>query len=212
MDRRDFFKLGISTSILSSLPLINSAHAGDDVAFDYEVSDYFSSLGAFETKELQELVKKYGTPLYVYDQKTIETKYKEFESAFKQNYSNVKIHYAFKRRAKTKSLSLDEELTVTQRHLDMSGVPMPNFTNIGSSLRRELNEEDDGDDNFTFSQKFEFSDIVNSRPYGVNTPDLIIEGEEESDSEQSQASEDLVTEEEGKIRANLLFCLVFNLS
>lgn len=87
---------------------------------------------------------------------------------------------------------LDEELTVTQRHLDMSGVPMPNFMNIGSSLRRELNEEgDDADDNYSLKHILGANDLTlfNGVPYGTNTPDLIIE--EESDSEES------MTEEEG---------------
>ncbi len=107
MDRRDFFKLGISTSILSTLPLgANRVHASDEAPVEYEVADYFNTLGPFETKELLELVKKYGSPLYVYDQQTIETKYKEFESAFKQNYPNVRIHYAFKANTNIKILKL----------------------------------------------------------------------------------------------------------
>ncbi|KAG1124154.1 hypothetical protein G6F42_009887 [Rhizopus arrhizus] len=76
---------------------------------------------------------------------------------------------------------LDEELSATQRHLDMSGITMPNFMNVGSSLRRELNELEDED-------------------YITNVPDLIIEEEEEeeylSDSEQSQSSIESATEEE----------------
>lgn len=75
---------------------------------------------------------------------------------------------------------------------------MPNFTNIGSSLRRELNEEEEGDE--PFYQSFGFSDYsLTNRPFGVQTPDLIIEGEEEeSDSEQSHVSEE-ISEEEGKL-------------
>lgn len=74
---------------------------------------------------------------------------------------------------------------------------MPNFMNIGSSLRRELNEEgDDTDDNYNFRQNLGANDhpLFNGALYGANTPDLIIEEEEESDSEQSQES---MTEEEG---------------
>ncbi|KAL9554811.1 hypothetical protein PS6_003200 [Mucor atramentarius] len=75
----------------------------------------------------------------------------------------------------------NEELSATQRHLDMSGITMPNFMNVGSSLRRELNELEDED-------------------YITNVPDLIIEEEEEeeylSDSEQSQLSIESATEEE----------------
>lgn len=107
MDRRDFFKLGVSTSILSALPLAGKrAFASDEPAIEYEVSDYFTSLGPFATKELLDLVKKYGSPLYVYDQQTIENKYKEFENAFKQNYPTVKIHYAFKANTNVKMLQI----------------------------------------------------------------------------------------------------------
>jgi Ras GTPase-activating-like protein IQGAP2/3 len=72
---------------------------------------------------------------------------------------------------------LDEELSATQRHLDMSGIAMPNFMNVGSSLRRELNEEEEEED------------------YTVHVPDLIIE-EELSDSEQSHSSIESSSEEE----------------
>lgn len=56
---------------------------------------------------------------------------------------------------------------------------MPNFMNVGSSLRRELNEQDDQD-------------------YMANVPDLIIEEEDEelSDSEQSQSSAGSYSEQE----------------
>ncbi|CEP08000.1 hypothetical protein [Parasitella parasitica] len=66
----------------------------------------------------------------------------------------------------------NEELSATQRHLDMSGIAMPNFMNVGSSLRKELNEQNDEEE------------------YTINVPDLIIEEEEGefSDSEQSQSS------------------------
>lgn len=75
-------------------------------------------------------------------------------------------------------------MSVTQRHLDMSGVPMPNFMNIGNSLRRELNEDfDDGENN-----------MMGNLPHLLQTPDLIIE-EEESDSELSIMEE--LTEQEG---------------
>ncbi|KAI8639558.1 hypothetical protein BD408DRAFT_371421 [Parasitella parasitica] len=73
----------------------------------------------------------------------------------------------------------NEELSATQRHLDMSGVAMPNFKNVGSSLRRELNEQNGQNED---------------DDYMINVPDLIIEEEEEfSESEQSESS---TTEEE----------------
>jgi hypothetical protein len=70
----------------------------------------------------------------------------------------------------------------------MSGVPMPNFMNIGSSLRRELDED--------FDDNNEDNCMMENLSRMVHTPDLIIEGEE-SDSEQSQLSvmEELTAEE-----------------
>lgn len=67
----------------------------------------------------------------------------------------------------------DEELSKTQRHLDMSGLPMPNFMNVGHYLRLELNETDDKENGDKCLQRESFS-------YDLKTPDLIIE-EEESD-------------------------------
>ena len=84
----------------------------------------------------------------------------------------------------TNVIMLDEELSATQRHLDMSGVPMPNFMNIGSSLRRELNEEEEADHQITGNHN-----TYNALAYHIDTTDLIIE--EESDSEEE------LTEEEG---------------
>ncbi|CAO3680444.1 unnamed protein product [Rhizopus microsporus] len=69
----------------------------------------------------------------------------------------------------------NEELSTTQRHLDMAGVPMPNFMNVGHSLRRELNESDEDDD---FNQYLQIDSRV---PFILKTPELIIEEEEESD-------------------------------
>lgn len=56
----------------------------------------------------------------------------------------------------------------------MAGVPMPNFMNVGHSLRRELNESDEDDD---FNQYLQIDSEV---PLILKTPELIIE-EEESD-------------------------------
>jgi hypothetical protein len=55
----------------------------------------------------------------------------------------------------------------------MSGLPMPNFMNIGHSLRLELNETDDKENDDKHLQRESFS-------FDLKTPDLIIE-EEESD-------------------------------
>ena len=57
----------------------------------------------------------------------------------------------------------------------MAGVPMPNFMNVGHSLRRELNESDEDDD---FNQYLQIDSEV---PLILKTPELIIEEEEESD-------------------------------
>ncbi|KAG1495134.1 hypothetical protein G6F46_001406 [Rhizopus delemar] len=70
-----------------------------------------------------------------------------------------------------------EELSTTQRHLDMSGVPMPNFMNVGHSLRRELNENNE-DEDYRYLQ-------IDSIPFILKTPELIIEEEEDSDLESS---------------------------
>ncbi|RCI02950.1 hypothetical protein CU098_004255, partial [Rhizopus stolonifer] len=69
----------------------------------------------------------------------------------------------------------NEELMATQRHLDMSGVPMPNFMNVGYSLNRELNEGGENDD-YKYLQ-------LESIPFNLKTPELIIEEEEDSDLE-----------------------------
>lgn len=55
----------------------------------------------------------------------------------------------------------------------MAGVPMPNFMNVGHSLRRELNESDEDDD---FNQ---YLQIDSGAPFILKTPELIIEEEEE---------------------------------
>jgi hypothetical protein len=57
----------------------------------------------------------------------------------------------------------DEEIYATQKVLDSSGFPMPNFGNLGVSLRAELHELDH--DNT-----------------GAKTPELVL-GEEESDED-----------------------------
>jgi hypothetical protein len=88
----------------------------------------------------------------------------------------------------------DEELNATQRHLDMSGVPMPNFMNVGSSLHRELNAEGYEDMKmFNFQDYLGFEGDMDQKlglpatPRLLTTPDLIIE-EEEFDSDESDSS------------------------
>jgi hypothetical protein len=86
---------------------------------------------------------------------------------------------------------LDEQIKATQRGLDQSGVTMPNFGNVRTSLKQELNEEDEEDD-------IRYEPIYMSK-YPQNlasptTPDLI----EESDSDEEREIEEEMTEEESK--------------
>ncbi|KAI8047108.1 Rho GTPase activation protein [Gilbertella persicaria] len=67
----------------------------------------------------------------------------------------------------------------------MSGLPMPNFTNVGSSLRKELNEEEEEEDTDHVLSISYYSDMISA----VQTPDLIIEEEEEEENESVTDSE-----------------------
>ncbi|KAI9256880.1 Rho GTPase activation protein [Sporodiniella umbellata] len=63
----------------------------------------------------------------------------------------------------------------------MSGVPMPNFMNVGYSLNRELNESgEEGDGKFLQLENIGF---------GLKTPELIIEEEEDSDLDSSNETD-----------------------
>lgn len=80
---------------------------------------------------------------------------------------------------------------------------MPNFRNIGNSLRRELNEFDaeESDDDYGFKQisGLDSYPLFNPLSRTLHTPDLIVE-EEESDSEHSQLSiTEFPAEEEGNL-------------
>jgi diaminopimelate decarboxylase len=44
----------------------------------------------------KELAQEFGTPLYIYDRKTIEENYHRLKSAFDQHYDKFSIHYAVK--------------------------------------------------------------------------------------------------------------------
>jgi len=46
--------------------------------------------------EVRELVKKYGSPLFVFSQKTIEEKYVEFKNAFSSRYPEVEFWWSYK--------------------------------------------------------------------------------------------------------------------
>ncbi|GAB5593632.1 iqgap-related protein [Umbelopsis nana] len=83
----------------------------------------------------------------------------------------------------------NEQISATQRGLDMSGVTMPNFGNVRTSLRQELNEEDEEDD-MHYEPIF-----VSKYPQNLaspTTPDLI----EESDSDEEREIDTEMTEEE----------------
>jgi hypothetical protein len=87
--------------------------------------------------------------------------------------------------------SLDEQISATQRGLDQAGVSMPNFGNVRTSLRHELNEVDEEDD-----VQYEpiFVSKYSSTIVSPTTPDLI----EESDSDDEHVFEEEITEEESK--------------
>jgi hypothetical protein len=68
---------------------------------------------------------------------------------------------------------------------------MPNFGNVRTSLRKELNEDDDDDDiHYEPIYMSKISEVMAS----PTTPDLI----EESDSDEEREVEDDMTEEESK--------------
>ncbi|KAI7907194.1 Rho GTPase activation protein [Cokeromyces recurvatus] len=99
----------------------------------------------------------------------------------------------------------------------MSGVPMPNFLNIRTSLKRELNEfsnDDDDDDDIcsiTTNGDYSYQRLAKLGHSGVdyyNTdiPELIIEEEGEWDSDSSQASITAGEEERELNEKKLIVC------
>ncbi|KAI8372080.1 Rho GTPase activation protein [Choanephora cucurbitarum] len=62
---------------------------------------------------------------------------------------------------------------------------MPNFTNVGSSLRKELNEEDDENENVLNIS------YCSDRTADISTPDLIIEEEYEDDEDDEDEDESI---------------------
>jgi diaminopimelate decarboxylase len=65
----------------------------------YEIKEHLENknwvlhIGNLSTVELAE---KYGTPLYVYDEETIRSRYKKLVTTFKKHYQNFKCFYAVK--------------------------------------------------------------------------------------------------------------------
>ncbi len=50
----------------------------------------------FDQFSIEELAKKYSTPLFVFSEQRLIDNYKTFERSFKQNYKNIDIHYSIK--------------------------------------------------------------------------------------------------------------------
>jgi len=55
-----------------------------------------TSTGRFSHQQLIDLAHRYGTPLYVYDGDLIQSKIREFRSAFERHYPRVTVYYALK--------------------------------------------------------------------------------------------------------------------
>jgi hypothetical protein len=114
--------------------------------------------------------------------------------------SNVRFNYCWSTyRADQKLKLLDEQISATQRGLDQAGVSMPNFGNVRTSLKHELNEEDEEDD-------IHYEPIYVSHFAGTiaspTTPDLIAE----SESDDEQVFEEEITEEERKYFIFVMSC------
>ena len=56
----------------------------------------YTSTGRFSHGQLIALAEKHGTPLYVYDGDLMAEKFKRFQTAFRDEYQNVKVFYALK--------------------------------------------------------------------------------------------------------------------
>ncbi|KAG0186396.1 hypothetical protein DFQ28_007927 [Apophysomyces sp. BC1034] len=76
----------------------------------------------------------------------------------------------------------NEELYETQRVLDSYGVAMPNFKNVGTSLRQELNEE--FDHNTYQFQQIDIPGFTDGIP--APTPELIVEEDSDTDEEEER--------------------------
>lgn len=83
--------------------------------------------------------------------------------------------------------------------MDQAGVSMPNFGNVRTSLRHELNEVDEEDD---IQYEPIYVSKYSSTIVSPTTPDLI----EESDSDDEHVFEEEITEEESEY--HLLYALL----
>ncbi|MGV8084825.1 MAG: diaminopimelate decarboxylase [Candidatus Bilamarchaeum sp.] len=59
---------------------------------------------------VNELCEKFGTPLYVINQKRIEENYQRIKNAFSNNYKNIKVHYAMKANSNLNVLEILKDL------------------------------------------------------------------------------------------------------
>jgi diaminopimelate decarboxylase len=99
MQRRDFLEYSIKTSLsLSSIGYLGSQLTGCSQlgTNDYQSIKHYSQTGRFSHEFLNNMAKKYGTPLYIYDADLITKQYQEFQNGFKKHYPKLKVHYAVK--------------------------------------------------------------------------------------------------------------------
>jgi diaminopimelate decarboxylase len=65
--------------------------------------------------DLHELIKQTGTPVYVYEQRRIESNYDRLKSAFSKHVKNLRIHYAMKANS---ALAILRVLEARGAHID----------------------------------------------------------------------------------------------
>ncbi len=94
ISRRSFFEISTIGGVALTMPL--KASALSPLKEKEKLDKYISTTYSFSHDELVKIVNKYGAPTYVYDWNKIKSNFQEFEKAFKSNYKNVKIHYAYK--------------------------------------------------------------------------------------------------------------------
>ncbi|RUS30189.1 hypothetical protein BC938DRAFT_479738 [Jimgerdemannia flammicorona] len=91
----------------------------------------------------------------------------------------------------------DEQLHATQRGLDLAGVAMPNFRNVGYSLDRELNEIPDTDEyEPMYYEPNDYGESEEDEPLSPRTPTLNLEVIEEDSDEDREDYELELSESE----------------
>lgn len=68
----------------------------------------------FDGFEIENLIKKYNSPLFVFSQQRLIDNYRLFENSFKENYHNIAIHYSIK-------TNFELEILKTLKSLGSSG-------------------------------------------------------------------------------------------